>query len=478
MHDTDVDGPSAGHYFAGTVSGSSGPSSSRAPQLQKGMWEVTWPLLLSLALSLSLHFVDGFFLSRVSDRAAGAVGTLFPLLGAAIVLFSAVGQAGASVASQLIGARRHVEAPVAYLALIVFNLVVGLGTSAFFFGFHGQLPELLGLGAEGASYAKEYLALLGGLQFLKAVQVAYANILMSRGETRWVLVEALVTNVCNMGLNAAFLNGAFGLPKLGVQGVALATVISLAVGLGFTMCVVHLRFRIRLPLGAPWRELWARMKTILNIGLPSALEPISYQAMQMAVNTLVISWGAAALAARVYVFNFVIITTILWGIAFGVGTQILIAHRIGARSFDDAGLVLKRGLAFAIVGNLVISVTLAVFHRPLLAMLTEDPAVHAHASPLFLIGILVEPARAANIVVGGALRSSGDARYTSTVGVLLMWLVGVPACYFFGNTLGWGLAGVGLAFALDETVRGIVNYRRWRGGRWKELGVLMRRPVG
>lgn len=455
----------------------SSPSSSQAPQLRKGLWEVAWPLLLSLALSLSLHFVDAFFLSRVSDRAAGAVGALFPLLGASIVLFSAVGQAGASVASQLIGARRHAEVPGAYLALITFNLIVGLATSAFFFAFHRTLPAMLGLDSAASAYAGKYLALLGGLQFLKSVQIAYANILISRGETRWVLMEALVTNLFNVGLNAAFLHGTFGLPKLGVQGVALATVLSLAVGLGFTIGVVRLRLGLRLPLRTAPLELWRQIRSILRIGLPSALEPISYQAMQMAVNTVVISWGSKALAARVYVFNFVMVTTILWGLAFGIGTQVLVAHKIGAGNFEAADAQLKRGLVYGVLGNFVLAASVAIFHRQLLSLLTKDPEVLALASPMFLLGILVEPARAANIVVGGALRSSGDAGYTAAVGVSLMWLVGVPACYFFGAALGWGLAGLSFAFALDESVRGIVNYRRWRAGRWKQ-GAFMRRAVG
>ena len=61
-----------------------------------GLWKVTWPLFISLSLSLSLIFTDAFFLSRISDEAAGAAGALNPLLGATVVLFSAVGQAGAS----------------------------------------------------------------------------------------------------------------------------------------------------------------------------------------------------------------------------------------------------------------------------------------------------------------------------------------------------------------------------------------------
>ena len=436
------------------------------------MWEVTWPLLFSFALSLSLHFVDSFFLSRVSDEAAGAVGAMLPLLGSAIVLFGAVGQAGSSVASQLIGGRRHADVPVAYLALVGFNLLVGLVTSSLAVLSSDVLPRLLGLSGRGAEYASSYFALLGGFQFLKAVQVAYANILTSRGDTRWVMAEALITNACNVLLNLAFLHQLFGLPRLGVMGVALATVLSLGVGLVFTMCVVRFRFRVKLPFGTPLPVLWLRMKSILAIGLPSALEPISYQAMQITVNTLVISWGTAALAARVYVFNFVVITSLLWSLAFGLGTQILVAHRIGARRFEDADAVLRRGLRFGITGNLVLSGVLALGQGVFLRALTSDAAVHRLAAPLFLLGMLVEPARAANIVIGGALRSSGDARYTAAMGVFFMWALAIPACYLFGSVFGFGLVGIWSAFAVDETVRGIVNYRRWRKGRWMHFGVV------
>ena len=445
------------------------PAESR-PQL----WTVTWPLLFSLALTLSLNFVDAFFLSRISDRAAAGVGALLPLLGATLVVFSAIGQASNSVASQLIGGRRHSEVPSTYLVLVGFNLLVGLGASACFVAFHRQLPAWLGLRGAMLDDAASYLGLYGGFLFLKAVQIAYGNILNSRGQTRWVLAEALLTNLCNLTLNVAFLRGTAGLPRLGVTGVALATVISLAVGLAFTMCVVHLKFGVHFPTATPARVLWKRLRPILDIGIPSALEPVSYQLMQIMINGLVISWGPVALAARVYVLNLVMVTTVLWALAFGIGTQIAIAHRVGAGDFEDADRQLRRALAFGVVGNFVLSSMLVLFRYRLLAPLTSDSRVQELASSLFVVGILVETGRAGNIVVGGALRSSGDARYTSSVAISMMWCIGVPACFLFGRTFGLGLLGVWLGFALDEVTRAIVNYRRWRTGRWRELGIAAR----
>jgi putative MATE family efflux protein len=438
------------------------------------LWGVAWPLLMSLLLTLSLNFVDSFFLAKISDQAAAAAGALLPMLGATLVVFTAVGQAGASVAAPLTGGRRHDEVPTVYLALLLFNLALGLLTSATFFALHSALPRLLGLRGAIHEQASTYLSIIGSFQFLKALQIGYGNILNSRGKTKWVLCEAAVTNTCNIALNSAFLTGAFGVPKLGVAGVALSTVISLGLGLLFTMSVVHLGLRVRLPF-PPDRTLFAnRLKRVLEIGLPSALEPIAYQGAQMTINALIVTWGAAALAARTYVVNFIMVSSILWGAAFGIATQVVIAHRIGAEDFAGANREMRRGLGYGIVGNLVITALLACFHRPLLSTLTSNQEILALASPLFLIGLLVEPSRAVNIVAGGALRSSGDARYVALVGSGMMWCIGVPICFLFGEWLGWGLPGIWLGLGIDELTRGIVNYRRWHTGRWQDFRVSAR----
>jgi putative MATE family efflux protein len=437
-----------------------------------GLWRVAWPLFISLALSLSLIFTDAFFLSRISDAAAGAAGALNPLLGATVVLFSAVGQAGASVAGRLLGARRHAELPATYLALLGFNLAVGVLVSAALFLLHPYLPGWLGLRGESAEFGKTYLGVLGSFQFLKAVQLAYGNMLNSRGETRWVMIESVATNVANIGFNLAMLKGMWGLPRPTVATVAGATVVSLAFGMLFTIAVVHLRFKIRFPLGTSLSELRVRLRPILHIGLPSASEPIAYQCAQVVINLMVISFGATALAARTYVVSFITISTVLWSIALGIATQILVAHRVGAGKPDEADREFHRALRLAVAGNLAIALGLLAFHVPLLRLLTHDPEVLQKAGPLFAIAVVVEMGRAVNIVAGGALRSSGDARFVAVVGASMMWGIGVLSAFVFGSVLGLGLTGIWIAMAIDETTRGIVNYARWRTGRWRSISLL------
>jgi len=436
------------------------------------LWRLTWPLFISLSLSLSLIFTDAFFLSRISDAAAGAAGALNPLLGAAVVLFSSIGQAGASVAGRLLGARRYAELPATYLSLLLFNVSVGIVVSALLFALHPYLPGWLGLRGASEAFGKTYLGVLGSFQFLKAIQVAYGNVLNSRGETRWVMIEAVATNVTNISLNLAMAKGLWGLPRPSVVAVTFATVISLGFGMLFTIAVVHLKLRIRFPRRISFRQLRECLRPILRIGLPSASEPITYQSAQIVINLFVISYGARALAARTYVSSFISISTILWSIALGIGTQIAISHRIGAGKFEEANRELHRALRLAIGGNLLIAILLAVFHRQLLGLLTQDAQILRLAAPLFGIAIVGEMGRAVNIVAGGALRSSGDARFSAVVGGSMMWGIGVASAFLFGTLFGLGLTGIWLGMALDETTRGIVNYLRWRTGRWRTFSAL------
>jgi len=431
---------------------------------------------VSLGLSLSLTFTDAFFLSRISDSAAAAAGAINPLLGATLVLFSVIGQAGASVAGRLHGAGRHAELPRTYFVMLAFNLVAGLIISSALFALHAQVPGWLGLKGVTAESAKIYLAVLGGGQVLKAVQLAYGNMLTARGETRWVMIEAIATNVANIGLNLALLHGLWGL-RQSVGMVAGATLIALAFGMLFTIAVVHLRFRLRFPIKSSLAELRHALRPILKIGLPSITEPISYQVAQVTINLLVVSLGAQALAARTYVLSFVMISSVLWSVALGIGTQISISHRVGAGKLDEANEHFHHALLLAVAGNGAVALVLALFHRPLLGLLTHDPDILRIAAPLFALGVLVEMGRAVNIVAGGALRSTGDAGYAAVVASSLMWCVGVPLAFLFGGYFGLGLTGVWISMALDECLRGVVSYRRWRTGRWRTTSALAP-PVG
>lgn len=73
------------------------------PVIEMSLWALAWPIFIDLLLSMTLALEDTFYLARISDRAAAAVGALLPILGASNMVFQTMAFSGSSVACQLMG---------------------------------------------------------------------------------------------------------------------------------------------------------------------------------------------------------------------------------------------------------------------------------------------------------------------------------------------------------------------------------------
>lgn len=439
--------------------------------LNSSLWSLSWPILTSQLISVSLILTDTLFLSLQSDTAAAAVGALFPILTLTNALFAVAGQAGCAVAGQLLGAKRHDQVPFTYGALLTLNTLLGLLVGVAFLLLDELLPSWLGLSGMAQTYASVYLRWVGGTQVLTALQQALTSIVNSLGATRVSLVQAVTANITNVVINCVFLYGPWG--GFGVRGVAIATIVSkvAALAIGAWALWSHLGIEVAWPRSAA--RFTDAIRPVFHIAAPSVLEPLAFETSQIAITRMVVQMGPVALAARVYTFNLCILG-VLWSLAIGMGTQILLAHRIGAGLFAAAQTQLRQSVRLAAIGGVLIVLVLNLLHTPLVSLFTQDPSVIEATRPLFQLGLLLELGRAANVVVGGALRSSGDARFASLVGGSLMWIVAVPFSYFFGIQLGLGVTGVWLAMACDECLRGFINYRRWHSGAWQRYRIAPR----
>ena len=107
-------------------------------------------------------------------------------------------------------------------------------------------------------------------------------------------------------------------------------------------------------------------------------------------------------------------------------------------------------------------------------LLTSNPDIIRMCTTIFWIEVLLEIGRPSNIFAVNALRAAGDAVYPFVVGVIVMWSVAVGLSYVFGIVLGWGLAGMWVAFTLDENIRGVILSRRWFSKKWERYNFIKR----
>jgi len=100
-------------------------------------------------------------------------------------------------------------------------------------------------------------------------------------------------------------------------------------------------------------------------------------------------------------------------------------------------------------------------------LFTDNPMVLTMLVGIAVTDIYLEFGRVMNVVVNRAIKASGDARYPLISIIIVEWIFILPIAYVLGDWLELGLLGIWIALALDEMVRGINLYLRWKSKRWQ-----------
>ncbi|WP_233202127.1 MATE family efflux transporter [Parabacteroides provencensis] len=128
----------------------------------------------------------------------------------------------------------------------------------------------------------------------------------------------------------------------------------------------------------------------------------------------------------------------------------------------------KRSLLITFVA----SSSVYLLGRPLLGIFTENETIINVAMGVLLVDIFLEQGRATVLMFLFNLRSVGDVIVPVLIELVCMWFFAVFCGYMFGIVFGLGLAGMWVAFAMDESSRGIVLALRWRTQKWKRRNLI------
>jgi putative MATE family efflux protein len=428
--------------------------------------QLAWPMFVENVLRASLMSVDTLMLSRYSSNAVAAMSLVNQFAFFIQLLYMTVSTGASILITQHLGAGRRREAGligVGSLTLVLaFSLVV---SSAFTLGA-GPLIGLYGLDPEVARYARQFLVLYGGLSFFMAINIAQASILRAWGYTR----DPMLVNVLGLVLtalgNALCLFGPFGFPVLGVTGVAASTVFSQVVACVLCFVVMRRRRGLALPLGEAARIPGRLYGAILAIGLPTAGENLAYNLSQIAIMAMLSALGAGPLATY-GILMAVLRYVFMSGVSIGSAAQLKVGYLVGSGRHAEAERRVYRYFVLASICTVSSVLLLELFHRSVLGLFSTDPGIVALASTVLLVALIHEPGRNFNTVFIPALKGAGDVRFPVTMGILSMWGIGVAGAWLLGVRLGWGLAGIWMAMAADEWLRGLVMFRRWRSGAWR-----------
>ena len=425
------------------------------------------PIALETLCHMLAGMVDTIMLSSVGDNAVGAVGTANTYIGVFIIMFNVVSSGMIAVMTQYIGAKKDGVAYQARQLGVIFNFSIGIVLAIFLFSFSGRILEVVGVAPLLMDYAKIYLRIVGGFCFLNALIPIFSSYLRAFGHTRQPLVASLLANVVNLCLNAVFLF----VFHSGVAGVAAATVISRALNL--VVIIVAARILIKAkeePTRLKNREVFAQ---IIKVGLPSAMETTLYNvAMTLTIRFLNqmdeagLNVTARAYASQITNFSYCA------GAALAQANAIMTGWRIGEGDYEACDKGTKKVACIGICIAAGLEAIFALSSNYLIRVFTDNPEMIALVGKLLAIDIVLEMGRVTNLVFGQALKTSGDALFTTIMAVVFMYICMVGGTWFFGIQLNLMAVGAYIGLASDECVRAVGMVLRWQSGKWKTKGFI------
>lgn len=431
------------------------------------LFGLAMPIFIETALFMLLGFIDVFILSQFDDLAASAVNTANQAVSIITVVFTVICGASGILISQYLGADKRTAASRISAVAIALNLIFGIIVSLIFVFFGDDILGLIGAKGELMTLASQYLDIVGGFIFMQAVLSSMSVIIRNHGLTKVSMYVTVGMNIINLILDIIFVQGLFGMPRLGVFGAAVATVISrilgtVVVGLFLFNEIEKISiFKMLMPF--PKNDI----KNIIKIGVPSALETFLYNLSQLVITSIVLKYLLETeLIAKTYVQNITMFFYI-FSLSIGQASQIMTGHLVGAKKFDEAYKQGRRSYLYALSLTMTICIFGIIFRGQLMGIFTDNADIITLGSNIIVLNILLEFGRTTNLVVIACLKGAGDVYFPTVCAVFSMWLISVLGSYIFAVSLGMGIYGLWIGISADECFRGIFMLIRWKKGKWK-----------
>ncbi len=332
--------------------------------LVRPMIRLAWPLVVIQLLQVAYNVGDTFWLGALSPDAVGAVSLAFPLLFLLIAVGGGFTTAGAILIAQHTGAESG-EAGLIAGQTLSFVSLVAVGLSAL--GFLATEPMLAALPADAETQAAiiplaaEYLRVFFlGLPFLFGFFV-FVALMRGYGSTRAPMRVMLVSVVINLVIDPLLIFGVGPIPRLEVQGAAVATLISrgIATAIGFYLLYyTDVGPNIRAAHLRPRREYVTK---ITRLGIPTALEQSMTALALVAMTAMVVTFPPAVVAAY-GLGNRLISLAFLPALGMGQATDTIVGQNLGAGKPNRAARAVR--IAAGVIGAVMLTAGVFAFLFP------------------------------------------------------------------------------------------------------------------
>ena len=306
------------------------------------------PIMISMLVQALYNVVDSMFVSRIDEYALTALSMAFPIQNLMIAVSVGLGVGVNAVLSRALGARDMKSVNHAaiggLLLMVISSVAFMLGGVTIVRPFFEAQTDIAPIIEYGVTYTR--IVMLGCFGLF--MQILFERLLQSTGRTLHTMVSQGLGAIVNIVLDPILIFGLFGLPKMGVAGAALATIIGQWAGAALGLYMnVHMNPEVSMDLrGAKLHG--PTIRRILAIGVPSVIMQSIGSVMTFCMNQILIAFSSTAVAVFGVYFK---LQSFIFMPVFGLnnGTVPIIAYNYGARRADRMMKTIKIGVSAVFV---------------------------------------------------------------------------------------------------------------------------------
>jgi len=312
----------------------------------------------------------------------------------------------------------------------------------------------------------KYLRVVGFAYPLQIFSMAMSALLRSTERVKIPLYASVASVFTNIALNYVFIYGKLGLPAMGVQGAALATVCAAAVNAGLIFILAKIQgYPYLFHFKKHFRWTKAALKLYLLRCFPIICNEVLIGVANMIINMVIGRQSEQAIAATA-VFRTLEGFVIGFFSGFSNAASVLVGTCVGAGKLDTAYERAKR-LVYLCAGCIfVVCLVLIAIHSPLLTAMSLSGESFSICFGMLLIYCIAAVIRMCNWAQNDTYRSAGDATTGTVLEIVFMYLMVLPCVCLSGLVWKAPFLAIFACCYIDEPIRFVLMQRHMYSGKW------------
>ncbi|GAA0102663.1 MATE family efflux transporter [Paraclostridium bifermentans] len=412
------------------------------------------PAIIGMMVNALYNVVDRVFIGNipgVGPLAITGLGITMPIMSIIIAFGTLIGVGATTNVSLKLGQGDRNKAEQIVGNAVSLSVLIGILIAIFGTIFSNKMLMVFGASQSTIGYAKDYMGIILIGAIFNIMSMMFSNLI--RGDGNPKLSAAIMAAGCfmNIVLDAIFI---FGF-NMGIQGAALATIISQAVS-----TIWGLTYYLRGKSNVEFKKINLKLdktiiKTIFAIGMSPFAMQLANSMVQLMFNTSLKVYGGDLAIGAMATISSINMLFVMPAFGFVQGMQPIVGFNYGAKKYDRAKKTLKISLMLAtvvfIVGALVIQIApqllVGAFNKDQELMNITVNGLRKYAFAMPIVGI--------SIVGSNFIQSIGKAKMSMLLGLLRQVIVLIPMIMILPNFI--GLNGIWLAQPTADIVSAIIT---------------------